>query len=466
MSISDSNKNKSKVYTFGKEKFSKYQPIDVKPLFGRLYVTNGVNNRTFNIFKDAYDDSPTNASIINAYCSYIFGEGLVDINGSNIDQYISQEDAQMAVQDLKIYGGMAFTCIWNSSEIDRKPLKLEYIPIVKLAINYDNLTQQVNGYWYSYDWERRATYAPRMYPKFTGEYTEGQGLEIIYVRRPTSETFFPIPDYLSGVKWAQCEGEISNAALSHFLNGLGELTVINYNGGEAESAEVAKLQADKTRLDITGTSENGKVVISYNESAEYATTVDRIAPAEMSEQNIFYSEKATEMLIIAHSAPPILFQGKGGGNGFSSNADEREIAMKDLYRRNINPFRNTFFNGLYEVFQLIDPLIKLDFKDFDSEDKLDVVEDSNTQTNVNPLDIQPTGNALLDEKTLSAQASLKGSVGGVQALLDIQASYGAGTTSYESAISMLDIIFGYNQAQAVSLLGTPKTETDGTDIIT
>jgi hypothetical protein len=48
----------------GVVKFSAYQPIDIKPLYGRKWVTNGVNNVNFKTYKDAYDDSPTNSSII------------------------------------------------------------------------------------------------------------------------------------------------------------------------------------------------------------------------------------------------------------------------------------------------------------------------------------------------------------------------------------------------------------------
>lgn len=65
----------------------------------------------------------------------------------------------------------------------------------------------------------------------------------------------------------------------------------------------------------------------------------------------------------------------------------------------------------------------------------------------------------VDEKTVDAQAALKGSVGGVQALLNVQASYAAGTTSYESAIAILDLIFGFTREQAVRLLGDPQTPT-------
>jgi hypothetical protein len=41
---------------------------DIKPLYGRKWVTNGVNNVNFKTYKDA-DDSPTNSGIINCfYC--------------------------------------------------------------------------------------------------------------------------------------------------------------------------------------------------------------------------------------------------------------------------------------------------------------------------------------------------------------------------------------------------------------
>jgi hypothetical protein len=36
----------------GVVKFSAYQPIDIKPLYGRKWVTNGVNNVNFKTYKD------------------------------------------------------------------------------------------------------------------------------------------------------------------------------------------------------------------------------------------------------------------------------------------------------------------------------------------------------------------------------------------------------------------------------
>lgn len=61
----------------------------------------------------------------------------------------------------------------------------------------------------------------------------------------------------------------------------------------------------------------------------------------------------------------------------------------------------------------------------------------------------------VDAKTQDAQAALKGSVGGVQSLLAIQLGVSTGTTTYESAINMLDVIFGFNREISIKLLGEP-----------
>lgn len=61
-----------------------------------------------------------------------------------------------------------------------------------------------------------------------------------------------------------------------------------------------------------------------------------------------------------------------------------------------------------------------------------------------------------DPATLAAQAALRGSVGGVQGVLNVQASVAAGTTTFEAALSILTIIYGFTESQAKDILGVPK----------
>jgi DNA-directed RNA polymerase specialized sigma24 family protein len=78
-------------------------------------------------------------------------------------------------------------------------------------------------------------------------------------------------------------------------------------------------------------------------------------------------------------------------------------------------------------------------------------------TEIKPVDPAET-------KRLESQATLKGSVGGVQALLQIQQSV-QGLTDVESAIVIISEIFGFSFELARQMLGTPKITTEVTEPI-
>ena len=54
------------------------------------------------------------------------------------------------------------------------------------------------------------------------------------------------------------------------------------------------------------------------------------------------------------------------------------------------------------------------------------------------------------------QAALRGSVGGVQGILAVQASVSNGSTTRDAALSIFTIIYGFTDDQANDLLGAPK----------
>ncbi len=60
-----------------------------------------------------------------------------------------------------------------------------------------------------------------------------------------------------------------------------------------------------------------------------------------------------------------------------------------------------------------------------------------------------------------SQAQLRGSVGGVTALLEVQVSVANGTTTYESGVAMLKYIYGYEDSVAREILGQPKPTDNG-----
>lgn len=342
--------------------FSKYIPIDIKPFIGRKWILNGEQNSIFKTIKDSYDDSATNAAIIDAYSDYIYGDGMVDIN---FYKYMSKSDLRLACLDYKKFGGFTLQIIWNDvkNPADKKPLSVKYTPIYKIGINVDQ-RKIVNGYWYSYDWTATGQNKPLFFPKFDGMY-KGSDIEIIMIQRPSSNPFFSQPDWLPGIKYAQLEGELSNASLNHVKNGFQGTKVINCNNGIPESEELKELYKRKIINSLTGTDNCNQVIVSFNENADSGIVVQDIPVTELNQQYVHFSEECERKLIVAHSAPPILFSGSRDGGGLGNNAEEIKTATQMLFRKKIYPYREVITDGLKDIFKYIDDTVIIEFKDFD-----------------------------------------------------------------------------------------------------
>jgi len=346
--------------------YSKYVQPSIVPAISRKWTLNGDNNGFYTYIKDCYEGSPTNAGIINGFVNYIYADGLIDLGGTNINKYIKKSDVRLICQDYKTYGAYAVQVIWNSAlnPADKKPILIKYIPVFKLGLNLDknNLT---DGYWYCFDWEQIGKYKPKLIPKYNGVYTKGQDLEILMIQRPSSNSFFANPDYVSGLQYAQLEMELANSSINHVLNGFQGTKVVNCNNGVPPTEELKAEYKGKIIRQLTGTNNTNKVIVSFNEDKDKGIEVTDIPVVGLNDQYVHFEEVAQEKLITAHSAPVIIFSADRSGGGLGSNADELKTATQSLYRRVISPMREVILDGLEEVFTVINPDIKPAFKDFE-----------------------------------------------------------------------------------------------------
>lgn len=373
------------IYSFNEEavKMSAWHPIDIDSRTRNIYnaVLNGVNNSNYKTLRDAYDDSPTNQSIINSFVNFMYADGLKN-TGSDLDisKHLDEDTIELICLDTKLLGGYALQVIWNGDEKDRKILRLEYIPVENLAVTLDQSTvnPKVIGYWYSFDWTLPALHTPVKCNKFNGVYQGG--VEIMVVQRVTKNKFFPLPDYFSCIDYCVAEGYLASNTKTHFQFENKITTVINFNGGKqgAASEDVKKKKAEEIKKNYTGGSPKHHVVVSYNSDAMDATTIDQVETPNLNQQNVFFAEECERKIIVGHSAPPILFSGSNKASGFSSNAEEILVATKELYRRNINPLRKVVIDGLEKVFKLIDPMVKLEFQDFEEFKKSTEIPEEET----------------------------------------------------------------------------------------
>lgn len=440
-------KSKSKVVQIS---FSAYETGITIPTLGTQYTLNGPDNFNFKRYKDAFDDSPTNAFIIKTIVNYIVGNGLIDKNGAlNPHEYLSKADLRLIVRDFKI-SGSAFPQIIT---FDKEIVKIKHTPVIRVGLNIDidkrsTSYMEVNGYWYCWDYTKKYQYPPKFVPMFDPSSIDVP-IEILHIKQLSDEPYFPLPDWFSGLKSAKIESALIDDALNHVINGFQGKTIININNGSMMTEDEKDDVVKAVKKDWTGTENSDGVTVSVNDSADEAIVVDTIEPRGRNEQFVTYDETAEIKLQAAHSALNIIFS-RPGSNGFSSNADEIAVATESLYLGVINPFREEILDYLKKVFQKINPESDIDFVNFGKENLISDEEEPEI------IEGQP---APLTDETAKAQAQLKGSVGGVQALLEVQKSFTDGVTTYESAIAILDLIFGFNREQAIRLLGNPETKT-------
>ena len=416
------------------------------------HVTNGIDNSYFYEVEDRYLGSPTNQAVIDSYANFIYGEGLIAI-GANLSDYISKSDIRLLIKDLKMQGAFCIQVIYNESRT--AIAKLHHITVKSIAIDkQQDISDDPTGYWYSFDWRNKSKFKPQFIPAFgmSEELTE-----LAYFRIPSPQPLFSLPDYQSGLQYCQLEEELSNFYINHVKNNFSAGKIVNVNQGIPETDE-AQEEAERAILSkVKGTSNAGNIIISFNDNKENATTVDSVEITNAYEQFSALSIEARDKILMAHKVVnPILFGVKDGG-GLGNNADEMTVALKTLYRSQINPMREIFIDGLEEVFKFNGGSLKFEFIDFE---ELTIKEKVAVAAPANVVDVNAPAELIVDDKTAEAQASLKGSVGGVSALLSIQQSFANGLTDYDSAITMLKVIFGYDDKTAKDLLGAPKLQED------
>lgn len=343
---------------------SAYIPPNPQSLLSHYskYITNGVNNDYFYDVEEAYLESTTNQAIIDNFSNYIMGEGLKDSAGViEIDKILDKAEQRLAVTDFKIHGACAFQVIYR---LDGTISRMAYIPTKSLAVNKEeDITDEPKGYWYSFDWRLKTRFKPHFYPAFG--YGDKLQTEILYIKRPSPQPIFALPDWQSGLKYCIFEGRMKDFLLNYLENNFSGGKIININQGLPDNDDAAEEAERAIRNQLTGSRNAGNFLISYNENKENATTITNIEITDFYNQFQAVSGECIKRIMLAHKVNDPGRFGLPNPSGFSSSAEERIQSLKELYRSQINPSRQILTNGLNRALFQIYPGVNLVFEDFE-----------------------------------------------------------------------------------------------------
>jgi len=435
--------------------FNNYERINPQSLLqiGNKFLTNGPDNSFFTTVENAYLGSATLQAVVDGYVNYIVGDGLIAVEGitqEKLDSILSKDDVNMLVHEYKLQRNSPLQVIYNKAG-DLKVTKIYSIPARQIAVDRpDDMTEDPLAYWFSFDWNLRGRFRPQLIPAF--EKGQDRETEIYYLKGHSPQPIFALPDYFSGLQYAQIEEEVSNYLRKHIKNNFSAGKIININQGESISEEAEEDAEATFKRKLTGSNNAGEIIVSFNKDKDSATTVDSIEITDAYQQFEFVSKEANSKILLANKVTsPSLF-GQAVATGFSSDSEEMKTALKTLYRNQINPNRNTILTALENILKVGYPDIKLDFEDFEELREGDETPQLTDSVTGEKTDIKTTDSEVESE----SQAGLRGSVGGVTGILSIQQSVIAGTTGYDLAITILKEVFGFDEAVAIKLLGNKE----------
>ena len=328
------------------------------------FVEYGADNNYFNYLIDRSLYSTTNQSIINGINRMIYGKGLDALDSSKKPhQYakfkglIRPRDVRKIVSDRKRLAMAAIQVTYKGGELST----VTHFPMETLRPAKANEDGIIPLWFYHPNWvEYRRGDDLVEIPVFGS--TKQKETEIYIIREYVSGHFyFSPPDYAGCLPYTVLEEEISNYLINDVKNGFSGTKVVNFNNGQPDD-EMKRRIENSVIADMTG-SLGKKVIVSFNDNAESATTVEDLSIDNAPEHYQYLADQCEQKIIVGHRiTSPLLVGVRSGNSGLGSNADE--IKNASLLQDNV--LIRTYQQEIAEAFEeilLVDKIsLKLYFK--------------------------------------------------------------------------------------------------------
>ena len=360
------------------------------------WVEFGEDNNYFQYLIDRYTYSTTNNAIINNISRLVYGRGLSALDASKKPNEYAQMMAlfhtdcvRKLVVDRKMLGQCAIQVHYSK---DRKRiLKAYHMPVNLLRAEKCNKDGEVEGYYYSDNWQDVKKYAPKRIPAYG---FSNELIEILFVKPYTvGMKYYAYPDYQGAVPYAKLEEEIADYLINEVQHGFSGTKVINFNNG-IPTEEQQSIITNKVNAQLTG-SKGLRTIVAFNASETSKTTVDDIPLNDAPEHYSYLSEECLRKIMLGHNVTSPLLFGIASTTGFSSNADELKnssilfdnMVIKPMQDELLEAFdRILAYNGisLKLFFKTLQPLEFMDLENAQSQEQ--IAEETGTELSaVNPL---------------------------------------------------------------------------------
>ena len=342
---------------------SNYDKPVIKEDNREAWVEFGEDNNMFEFILDRYNNSTTNNAIINNTSRLIFGRGLGCVDASrkpneyaNAISLFSKHTVRNLSKDLKVLGQCAVQVIYSK---DRKKIaRVEHIPVHLLRPEKCDEKGEVNGYYFCNDWTDTKKFVPERIDAFGKSKSD---IEILYIKPYSiNMKYFALPDWYGGLKYAQLEEEISNYLLTEVTSGFSARAIINMNNGIPDEQSQQAIKS-KILKNLTGT-DGQKVIVSFNNSSESATSVESLSVNDAPNLYEQLSKECVSKIMLSHNIVSPLMFGIASANGFGSNSEELESSFILYNNMYILPMQDLLLDAFNDILAYNDVALDLYFK--------------------------------------------------------------------------------------------------------
>ena len=384
---------------------------------------------------DLYNNygSPTHKSIINRKTKMLAGNVLREVQSPELSKFIKDNNVELEIKkaslDFELLNGFAFEIIWDNG--GENIVSFNHIPLHKLRLGIPSDEIDFDYLWFTNDWNqfKKAGYEPEFIRAFDPKVKEGKQIFFYSEYNPTTDDLYPIPGYSTSMNWVETDYEISRFHLNQVKQGYAPSFMLNFATGiptEEEQDDFFK----EFKKNFQGSENSGKIIMTYSEGQEQAPELNKIDLNDSDKRFNLLKTQIKDEIIMGHEIPPQLLLSVAGKLG---SQQEREELMAEFQMSYVSPRQIQMEDVVNDI---------LIAGGFDENVELLTYLGEITEETI-----------VVDDKQLEAQATLKGSVGGVQALTGIIQNVASGLMSRSSAIATLELIFGFNEEQAIRLLG-------------
>lgn len=288
-----------------------------------------------------YEGCSIFTSIVGAMKDFILGDGIDSTialqNKMNRKGDTLLDILTKCAIDRAIFGGFALQVIRNSFH--------EVAEINWLDMRYIRVDEDEEKVMYSKKWENNKR-KPVVYDMFKVD--SKQPVSVYYYKGRMSRGVYPVPDWIGALKSIKVMTEIDNYNLNNITNNFTPSSLVNFNNGSNLSEDVMDEIETKIYEKFVGTDTAGRIMISFNDDKEHATTIERLADDGLENKYNLLTETTSKNIYSAFRINPCLLGYNQENMGF--NTQEFDSAFKLYNKTVIQPIQAELIDAIEKLF--------------------------------------------------------------------------------------------------------------------